>query len=48
VKLVAVVGDDFAPEDGALLASRDIDLAGLDALPGARRFSGPACIPRHE
>jgi sugar/nucleoside kinase (ribokinase family) len=38
VKLVAVVGDDFAPEDGALLASRDIDLAGLDRVAGGKTF----------
>ena len=38
VKLVAVVGDDFAPEDGALLASRDIDLAGLERVPGGKTF----------
>jgi sugar/nucleoside kinase (ribokinase family) len=29
VKLVGVVGDDFASEDAALLASRDIELTGL-------------------
>ena len=28
-KIVAVVGDDFAPQDSELLASRGIDLAGL-------------------
>ncbi|MGA3260373.1 MAG: PfkB family carbohydrate kinase [Bryobacteraceae bacterium] len=38
VKLVAVVGDDFAPEDGALLASRDIDLAGLERVAGGKTF----------
>jgi sugar/nucleoside kinase (ribokinase family) len=38
VKLVVVVGDDFAPEDGALLASRDIDLAGLDRVAGGKTF----------
>jgi sugar/nucleoside kinase (ribokinase family) len=38
VKLVAVVGDDFAPEDAALLASRGIDLAGLERVPGGKTF----------
>jgi sugar/nucleoside kinase (ribokinase family) len=33
-----VVGDDFAPEDGALLASRDIDLAGLERVAGGKTF----------
>ncbi len=33
-KIVAVVGDDFAPEDTALLASRGIDLTGLERVPG--------------
>jgi sugar/nucleoside kinase (ribokinase family) len=34
VSMVAVVGDDFAPEDVELLASRGIDLAGLERVPG--------------
>jgi sugar/nucleoside kinase (ribokinase family) len=38
VKLVAVVGDDFAPEDAGLLASRDIDLTGLERVPGGKTF----------
>jgi len=38
VKLVAVVGDDFAVEDGALLASRQIDLAGLERVAGGKTF----------
>jgi sugar/nucleoside kinase (ribokinase family) len=38
VKLVAVVGDDFAPEDARLLASRSIDLAGLERVPGGKTF----------
>ena len=42
VRIVAVVGDDFAQEDVDLLASRQIDLAGLERVPAARRFSGPA------
>jgi sugar/nucleoside kinase (ribokinase family) len=33
-KIVAVVGDDFAPEDEELLASRGIDLAGLEKVAG--------------
>lgn len=33
-KIVAVVGDDFAQEDVNLLASRGIDLAGLERVPG--------------
>jgi len=33
-KIVAVVGDDFAPQDSELLASRGIDLAGLERVPG--------------
>jgi sugar/nucleoside kinase (ribokinase family) len=38
VKLVAVVGDDFAAEDGELLASREIDLAGLERVAGGKTF----------
>src|SRR3954453_12905574 len=38
VKIVAVVGDDFAQEDTDLLASRQIDLAGLERVPGGKTF----------
>jgi len=38
VKLVAVVGDDFAQEDYELLASRKIDLEGLERIPGGKSF----------
>ena len=38
VKLVGVVGDDFAPEDAALLASRQVDLEGLERVAGGRTF----------
>ena len=38
VKLVAVVGDDFAQEDAALLASRQIDLAGMERISGGKTF----------
>jgi sugar/nucleoside kinase (ribokinase family) len=38
VKLVAVVGDDFADEDARLLDSRGIDLAGLERVPGGKTF----------
>ena len=38
VKIVAVVGDDFAQEDTDLLASRGIDLAGLERAPGKTFF----------
>lgn len=34
VKLVGIVGDDFAKEDVDLLASRRIDLEGLERVPG--------------
>ncbi|MCS7024563.1 MAG: PfkB family carbohydrate kinase [Bryobacteraceae bacterium] len=34
VKIVAVVGEDFAEEDFQWLASRDIDLSGLERVPG--------------
>ena len=34
VKLVGIVGDDFAAQDAELLASREIDLAGLERVPG--------------
>jgi sugar/nucleoside kinase (ribokinase family) len=35
---VAVVGDDFAAEDSELLASREIDLAGLERVAGGKTF----------
>jgi sugar/nucleoside kinase (ribokinase family) len=38
VQLVAVVGDDFAQEDADLLASRRIDLAGLERVKGGKTF----------
>ncbi len=38
VKIVAVVGDDFAPQDVDLLASRNIDLAGLERVRGGKTF----------
>ncbi len=38
VKIVAVVGDDFAAEDRAFLESRKLDLRGLEAVPGKTFF----------
>jgi sugar/nucleoside kinase (ribokinase family) len=38
VRIVAVVGDDFAHEDTALLAGRGIDLEGLERVPGKTFF----------
>jgi len=38
VKLVAVVGDDFAQEDFELLAGKGIDLEGLERVPGKTFF----------
>ena len=38
VKLVAVVGDDFAQADAALLSGRGIDLEGLERVPGKTFF----------
>lgn len=38
VRIVAVVGDDFAQEDYDLLAGRNIDLAGLERVPGKTFF----------
>jgi sugar/nucleoside kinase (ribokinase family) len=37
-KIVAVVGDDFAREDVDLLASKGVDLAGLERVPGKTFF----------
>jgi sugar/nucleoside kinase (ribokinase family) len=37
-KIVAVVGDDFDPKDIDFLASRGIDLAGLERVPGKTFF----------
>jgi sugar/nucleoside kinase (ribokinase family) len=37
-RIVAVVGDDFADEDTGLLASRGIDLEGLERVPGKTFF----------
>ena len=37
-RLVAVVGDDFAQADTDLLASRGIDLDGLERVPGKTFF----------
>ncbi len=38
VRIVAVVGDDFAQEDVDLLASRRIDLSGMERVPGGKTF----------
>ena len=38
VKIVAVVGDDFAHEDVDLLAAKGIDLEGLERVPGKTFF----------
>src|ERR1700746_729584 len=38
VRIVAVVGDDFAQQDVDLLASRNIDLAGLETVKGGKTF----------
>ena len=38
VRIVAVVGEDFAKEDEQLLASRGIDLEGLERAPGKTFF----------
>ena len=38
VRIVAVVGDDFAEDDTDLLASRGIDLEGLERVPGKTFF----------
>jgi sugar/nucleoside kinase (ribokinase family) len=38
VKIVAVVGDDFDQSDYDFLASRDIDLSGLERVPGKTFF----------
>ncbi len=38
VHIVAVVGDDFDPEDERLLSSRKIDLEGLERVPGKTFF----------
>jgi sugar/nucleoside kinase (ribokinase family) len=38
VRIVAVVGDDFAGEDADLLASRGIDLSGMERVPGGKTF----------
>ena len=43
--VVAVVGEDFADEDRALLASKGVDLEGLSTSP-AKPSSGRACIRR--
>ena len=37
-RIVAVVGGDFADEDAALLASRGVDLEGLERVPGKTFF----------
>src|SRR5579864_5264667 len=38
VKIVGVVGDDFAAADAAWLSSRGIDLEGLEHVPGKTFF----------
>ncbi len=38
VRIVAVVGDDFAQEDVDLLSSRGIDLSGMETVPGGKTF----------
>ena len=38
VRLVGVVGDDFAPADAEFLATRGIDILGLERVAGGRTF----------
>ncbi|HSG27540.1 MAG TPA: PfkB family carbohydrate kinase, partial [Candidatus Krumholzibacterium sp.] len=38
VKIVGVVGDDFGPEHRAVLEEREIDLEGLETVPGGKTF----------
>jgi sugar/nucleoside kinase (ribokinase family) len=38
VQIVAVVGDDFDKADAEFLASRGIDLSGLETVPGGKTF----------
>lgn len=38
VKIVAVVGDDFAGEDMELLSSRKIDVSGIETIAGGKTF----------
>ena len=38
VQIVAVVGDDFDQADADFLASRGIDLSGLERVPGGKTF----------
>src|SRR5581483_7158395 len=38
VKIVAVVGDDFAQEDLNLLSSRQIDVSGIEQVKGGKTF----------
>src|SRR5579871_3011833 len=38
VKIVAVVGDDFANEDMELLRSRKIDVSGIETVKGGKTF----------
>ena len=54
VRLVAAVGEDFPPEFREVLASRDIDLAGLEVRPGSaaprlrrQRYRFPGRYPSH-
>ncbi len=43
--IVAVVGDDFDPQDRQLLASKGVDLAGLEQVPGKTFFWAGAYSP---
>jgi sugar/nucleoside kinase (ribokinase family) len=38
VRVVAVVGDDFGPEEEAVFREREIDISGLERVPGQRSF----------
>src|SRR5687767_1139329 len=38
VRIVAVVGDDFDKADAEFLASRNVDLAGLERIAGGKTF----------
>ena len=45
VKLVGVVGEDFAAEDEQLLADHGVDLEGLEKMPGKTFFWRGAYSP---
>ena len=45
VRVIAVVGEDFGPEQEAVFKKRNIDIQGIERAPGKRNFFWEGLLP---